>query len=72
MKMKLIISAVCSILAMFLVKAQGDKTMTPKVYSEWNEIKNTQMSDDGKTVAYMLNKEIGDKKLNLYRYNTNH
>ncbi len=69
--MKLIISVVCSIFAMFLVKAQGDKTMTSKVYGEWNEIKNTQMSDDGRTVAYTLNKEIGDKKLNLYRYNSN-
>jgi hypothetical protein len=45
---------------------QSKKSMTPDVYSEWNRIRNVQLSDNGDWAMYEVNKEVGDKKLKIY------
>ncbi|MBK9257365.1 MAG: S9 family peptidase [Saprospiraceae bacterium] len=48
------------------MQAQEKKQMTPEVYSEWNKIKNTAISDTGNTVIYTLEREFGNKVLKIY------
>lgn len=47
-------------------KAQSYKKMTPEVYSQWNKITQPKISDYANTITYMLEKEIGDKRLAVY------
>jgi dipeptidyl aminopeptidase/acylaminoacyl peptidase len=46
---------------------QNLKKMTPEVYSQWNKVKNVQMSDSCELIVYSLEKEVGDKKLAIYK-----
>ncbi len=52
----------------FLVSGAGQelKKMTPDVYSSWNRIKNTKISDSAETILYTLEKETGNKWLAIY------
>lgn len=49
------------------VYGQTLKKMTPDVYSQWNKIKNIQMSDSAEVILYSLEREIGDKKMAIYQ-----
>ncbi|HRO73460.1 MAG TPA: hypothetical protein PK611_07300, partial [Saprospiraceae bacterium] len=48
------------------IKGQSYKKMTPEVYSQWNKLSNVKISDYANTVTYILEKEIGDKKMAAY------
>jgi len=63
----LIINVIVLVLMFSKSWTQGTKTMTPDVYHEWNSIKNTEMSDDGQTIKYVLAKEVGDNVLKVYK-----
>lgn len=60
---------ITTLLTSFQVKGQSYKKMTPDVYSQWNKITNTQISDYGNTITYHLQKEIGDPILAIYLSN---
>jgi dienelactone hydrolase len=47
--------------------SQSLKKMTPDVYSQWNKIKNVQISDSAEIIVYTLEKELGDKKMAIYQ-----
>ncbi len=46
--------------------AQGGKTMSPEVYSQWSRIRSQAMSDSGQVAIYQLERETGNKMLNVY------
>jgi len=46
--------------------AQSKKSMTPEVYTEWNRIRNVQITDNGDWAMYQLAKEVGDRTLKIY------
>ncbi|MBC7885136.1 MAG: S9 family peptidase [Saprospiraceae bacterium] len=68
---KIILLLGCMYLFQSVSIAQTLKKMTPRVYNEWNTIKNVKMSDSANTIIYTLEKETGDKKLCVY-YKVNH
>jgi len=45
---------------------QGTKKMIPADYDRWYKIKNQEISSNGNTVIYNLEKETGDKILGVY------
>lgn len=51
------------------INGQSLKKMTPVVYSQWNKIKNVQVSDSAEVIIYTVEKELGDKKLAIYQKN---
>lgn len=66
MTIKWIISCIVLFFWSLKVEAQDKKIMTPEVYSQWNTLKNQQMSEDGQIITFELSKEIGDKTLTIY------
>lgn len=54
-----------------LLQGQVKKTMTPAVYTQWNRIANTKVSDNGQWLSYELVKEEGDTKTVVLNLNTN-
>jgi len=52
--------------AVSVLSAQQKATMTPAVYSEWKTIKNMQVADNGSTVTFSYEREVGDVTANIY------
>jgi dipeptidyl aminopeptidase/acylaminoacyl peptidase len=48
----------------------GQKKMDYTIYSEWNSLSNSKLSDDGNWVAYNIKPAKGDSKLYLVNTNT--
>ena len=46
--------------------AQSKKSMSPEVYTEWNRIRNVQITENGDWAMYQLAKEVGDRTLKIY------
>jgi len=69
-KKQLAIKIIVFISTVFFINGQLSsqplKKMTPEVYSQWNTIKNIKLSDSAEVIVYTLEKETGDKNLNIY------
>ena len=64
--LKFLLIPILMFVSLNFVLAQQAKKMTPDVYSQWNKIKQIQMSDSAEVIIYSLEKEIGDKKMGIY------
>lgn len=60
---------ICFMLIVLVGNAQELKKMTPDVYSQWNKINHVQLSDSSQIITYILEREIGNKKLAIFKKN---
>lgn len=49
------------------IYGQDLKRMTPDVYSQWNKIVQIKLSDSAQITTYILEKEVGNRKLAVYK-----